>query len=79
MQGMSALRDSDWSGNQSCQNNADRQNRIEPPTDQSGAAQKRNRTGMENSAYGDSNADGGTKLDRSFAQHGGYPSEGFSG
>jgi len=51
----------------------------EPPTDQSGAAQKRNRTGMENCAYGDSNADGGTKLDRSLAQHGGYPSEGFSG
>lgn len=69
MQGMSALRrQRTRSGNQSCQNNADRQiSHQTPPTDQSGAAQKRNRAEMENSGCGAGNVDGGTKLDRSFA------------
>ena len=34
------------------------------------SSRKRNRTEIENSAYGDGNVDGETKSDQSFAQHG---------
>ena len=69
MQGMSALRRQRIrSGNQSCQNNADRQisHQTLPPI-KAEAAQKRNRAEMENSGCGAGNVDGGTKLDQSFA------------